>query len=408
MRLPLTSLRSWLKPPAAAATLAEGSMPSDGERDTATARERERVDDLAKRLKGTINQVLGAIQNLSTTVGMSTQQFAYAAGRTHDDLATAAASLKTASADVESSSRGMGEVSASIAQIADQARASAALTARAATEIDHAREVALALRQAVDRIADASRLIQAISAQTNLLALNATIEAARAGEAGRGFAVVATEVKALASQASRATQEIEKHIADVTRATDSMVSSVGEISGVVAEVSRTSGVIAGAVEAQSRAAFDIRSSLERASDGNEAAARAIGALPDTARETEETAREMNDISNEMAEMSRAMQEQLNALLEEMTDKRLSVRYASRETVEIELNGVLRSVALLDISESGARLGLTPGVAVGAAVTLCFHDGVHMPGRVIWAGADSFGVAFATGGLPPDDVVSLAA
>ncbi|MGZ3299023.1 MAG: hypothetical protein ACXU8O_08410, partial [Asticcacaulis sp.] len=129
---------------------------SDMKRNAAMARERERIGDLSRRLKGTINQVLGAIQNLSTTVGMSTQQFTYTAGRTHDDLATAVTSLNTASADVESVSRGMGEVSASIAEIADQARASAELTARATGEIDHAHSVAEALREAVNRIADAS------------------------------------------------------------------------------------------------------------------------------------------------------------------------------------------------------------------------------------------------------------
>ena len=117
---------------------------------------------------------------------------------------------------------------------------------------------------------------------------------------------------------------------------------------------------------------------------------------------------MNDISAEMAEMSRTMQEQLSALLEEMTDKRFAARYATRESVEIDLNDVLRSVALLDISESGARLGLTPGLSAGAAVTLCFHDGVHMPARIAWIGADSFGVAFATEGLSEQDVLKLAA
>jgi hypothetical protein len=70
--------------------------------------------------------------------------------------------------------------------------------------------------------------------------------------------------------------------------------------------------------------------------------------------------------------------------------------------------VLRSVALLDISESGARLGLTPGVAAGGLVTMCFHDGVHMPGRIMWVGADSFGVAFAAENLSEKDVMKLAA
>jgi len=110
----------------------------------------------------------------------------------------------------------------------------------------------------------------------------------------------------------------------------------------------------------------------------------------------------------MAEMSRAMQDQLSALLEELTDKRFAARYASRETVEIDFDGGLRSVALLDISETGARLGLTPGAATGAAITLCFHDGVHMPGRIIWAGADGFGVAFSAEGLSEQDVMNLAA
>jgi methyl-accepting chemotaxis protein len=109
------------------------------------------------------------------------------------------------------------------------------------------------LSHSASRIGDVVKLITAIAEQTNLLALNATIEAARAGEAGRGFAIVAQEVKALASQTAKATDEIGTQISDMQRATNESVGAIKEIGGTIARISEISSSVASAVEEQGAA-----------------------------------------------------------------------------------------------------------------------------------------------------------
>jgi methyl-accepting chemotaxis protein len=111
------------------------------------------------------------------------------------------------------------------------------------------------------------QLITGIAEQTNLLALNATIEAARAGDAGRGFAVVAQEVKALAAQTAKATDEIGKQILGMQSATQESVDAIKEIGAVILQISDVSGVIAAAVEEQGAATREIARNVQMASDG---------------------------------------------------------------------------------------------------------------------------------------------
>jgi len=120
------------------------------------------------------------------------------------------------------------------------------------------------LSQAATRIGDVIKLITAIAEQTNLLALNATIEAARAGEAGRGFAVVASEVKALASQTAKATDDISAQIADMQAATTASVTTIKEISTTIDLMSEISSTIAAAVEEQGAATQEIARNVQQA------------------------------------------------------------------------------------------------------------------------------------------------
>jgi methyl-accepting chemotaxis protein len=165
----------------------------------------------------------------------------------------------------------------SVGEIGRQALESSSI---AQSAVEHAKTTdnrITALSQAAGRIGDVVKLITGIAEQTNLLALNATIEAARAGDAGRGFAVVAQEVKALAAQTAKATEEIDVQISGMQSATRESVEAIKQIGTVILRISEVSGMIAAAVEEQSAATREIARNVQMASSG---AAQVGGAIAD--------------------------------------------------------------------------------------------------------------------------------
>ena len=172
-----------------------------------------------------------------------------------------------ASSNIQSVAVATGEMTSSVEEIGRQVVHSRKI---AQSAVEHARTTdarITALSQAAGRIGEVVQLITGIAEQTNLLALNATIEAARAGEAGRGFAVVAQEVKALAAQTAKATDEIGKQILGMQSATQESVDAIKEIGAVILQISDVSGVIAAAVEEQGAATREIARNVQMASDG---------------------------------------------------------------------------------------------------------------------------------------------
>jgi methyl-accepting chemotaxis protein len=182
-----------------------------------------------------------------------------------------------ASSSIRSVAAATGEMTSSVEEIGRQVVESRKI---AQVAVQHAKTTdarITALSRAADRIGEVVKLITGIAEQTNLLALNATIEAARAGDAGRGFAVVAQEVKALAAQTAKATEEIGKQISGMQTATQESVEAIKEIGAVILQISEVSGMIAVAVEEQGSATRQIAQNVQMASDG---AARVGGAIAD--------------------------------------------------------------------------------------------------------------------------------
>jgi methyl-accepting chemotaxis protein len=172
-----------------------------------------------------------------------------------------------ASGNIRSVAAAIEQMTSSVGEIGRQVLESSSI---AQSAVEHAKTTdgrITALSQAAGRIGDVVKLITGIAEQTNLLALNATIEAARAGDAGRGFAVVAQEVKALAAQTAKATEEIDVQISGMQSATRESVEAIKQIGTVIVRISEVSGMIAAAVEEQSAATREIARNVQMASGG---------------------------------------------------------------------------------------------------------------------------------------------
>ncbi len=215
--------------------------------------------------------------------------------------ADAAAGLTSqASGNVSAVAAATEELSASVVEIGRQVRQSAAAVEQTGARTEKSVAEIESLAAATQRIDGVLTLIQAIAEQTNLLALNATIEAARAGDAGRGFAVVAHEVKALAGQTAKATEEISQNVALIQASTRNAVEAVREIGGAVRGINDVTSTIAGAVGQQDAATREISANAQSAAQGNQTLVANISSLRDAIGETSTAAASVLSASGGLA------------------------------------------------------------------------------------------------------------
>lgn len=207
--------------------------------------------------------------------------------------------LERTSENVQSVASGTEELAASVGEISQQVSSALEISVEAVTQAENTNSIVSGLAEAGQRIGEVVELINTIAEQTNLLALNATIEAARAGEAGKGFAVVASEVKNLATQTSKATEDIGAHITGVQNSTKEAVSALEIITSTISRINEISTAIATAVEEQSAVTNEISSNMQMAAGG-------VDTINESMSEITASAQTADDATQKVAESCKAL------------------------------------------------------------------------------------------------------
>jgi methyl-accepting chemotaxis protein len=286
----------------------------DAEKSASERRKAERaqfVEGFRTKIGGIIEQVM----NSSDRFEKDAQQLSITAHSTAEMSGQSADSSRQASEHVRSAATASNELSQSIVEISKRVQDSNNVATEAVKQATATDERMAELSAAGDRIGDVVKLITSIAEQTNLLALNATIEAARAGDAGRGFAVVAQEVKNLAGQTAKATEEISAHIVNMQRATGESVEAIKSIGQTIERMSEITGAISAAVEEQGAATKNIAHGVQAAAGGTLDVADNIERVAHGANETETTSGQMLQSAKALSEVSVHLRDEVEKFLD---------------------------------------------------------------------------------------------
>ncbi len=232
-----------------------------------SARRAETLDRLTRGFEEHVGALSRELASAATQLEATAGSMTATAARTTERSGTVAEQARETTGNVQAAAAATEEMSASVQEIAGQVQRTSEIATRATESARQGEATVRTLAAGTERVGDVVNLIASIAAQTNLLALNATIEAARAGEAGRGFAVVAAEVKELAGQTARATEEISGQIGRIQGATGEAVGAIGELGRTIEEMQAIAVGVAAAMEEQSAAVQEIVRSVSSAAAG---------------------------------------------------------------------------------------------------------------------------------------------
>ena len=278
---------------------------------------RQTMLEMADRFERQVKQVVDGVSSSATEMQATAQQMSATAEETSRQSASVATASDQATANVQTVAATAEELSASIAEIGRQVNQSAKIAGNAVEEVEVTNSTVQGLAEAATRIGEVVDLINNIAGQTNLLALNATIEAARAGEAGKGFAVVAGEVKNLANQTAKATEEISAQITAIQNETNDAVGAIDRIRTVIMEVNDIATTIATAVEQQGVSTQEIARNVQQAARGTQDVNQNIESVSRAASETGSAADQVLSASQEMSRQAEGLRGEVERFLNEV-------------------------------------------------------------------------------------------
>ncbi|MEH0074114.1 methyl-accepting chemotaxis protein [Pannonibacter sp. Pt2] len=276
------------------------------EQRAAAERRAKAIEQVINGFDSDVNLILRTVAAASSELEATAASLSASAEESAQSATTVSAASEQASANVQTVAGASEELNASIAEIANRVQSSADVAGKALKAANETETMVEGLVASAEKIGSVVELINDIAGQTNLLALNATIEAARAGEAGKGFAVVATEVKSLASQTAKATEEIDAQITGMQGATGRVAAAIRSIGEIIQRISESSSAVAAAVEQQSAATREIVRNITEAATGTQQVSSNIIAVTQAATHTGAGASQVLTSSQELARQSETL------------------------------------------------------------------------------------------------------